>query len=241
MNIYVLTFFVAFVGAAASSNCVNPCKDVKHGDDVFSQKEDLRDCTKFYVCKGQIPTDHMDCEHGLSFDPDMNDGDGGCWVKDPREITDCYSKDEGEGTLGQWSEWSTCSSTCGQGYTKRQRECTGPGDCVGPCEEEIDCDLPSCKGTLGHWSDWSECSIFSDQGKKHRKRKCGGDGDCDGPLEEERDCPDLPSCKEAPGQWSDWSEYSAPCGELRRRTWKCIGPGDCEGLVIDEEKETCDD
>ena len=60
------------------------------------------------------------------------------------------------------------------------------------------------------------------------------------PLEEEKDCPDLPSCKGASGQWSDWSEYSATCGGLRGRTWKCIGPGDCEGLVIDEEKETCD-
>ena len=100
--------------------------------------------------------------------------------------------------------------------------------------------LPTCKGTLGQWSEWSACSATCGQGKQQRKRNCHGHGDCDGPLEDERDCPDLPNCKGAPGQWSDWSYFSATCGELRRRTWKCIGPGDCEGLVIDEEKETCD-
>ena len=68
----------------------NPCKDVKHGDDIVLKK-DRQNCKKFYVCQGQLQMDHIECGHSLSFSPDMNNGDGGCGHKDPREIIDCYS------------------------------------------------------------------------------------------------------------------------------------------------------
>ena len=149
----------------------------------------------------------------------------------------------GEGTLGEWSSWSECSSTCDQGKQQRKRECFGPGNCDQHLEEERYCpDLPSCKGTLGEWSEWSECSIFSDQGKQQRERKCHGHGDCDGlgPLEEERDCPDLPSCKGTLGEWSEWSECSATCDQgKQQRKRKCIGSGDCDGDL--EEERDCPD
>ena len=91
MNIYVLTVFVVFASVAASSENYNPCKDGKHGDDIYFKK-DPRDCTKYYVCHGQI-AHHFDCAPGLSFDSDMHNGDGGCNYKDPRMIPDCYSEE----------------------------------------------------------------------------------------------------------------------------------------------------
>ena len=55
-------------------------------------KKDPRDCTKYYVCHGQI-AHHFDCAPGLSFDSDMHNGDGGCNYKDPRMIPDCFSEE----------------------------------------------------------------------------------------------------------------------------------------------------
>ena len=96
-------------------------------------------------------------------------------------------------------------------------------------------------GTLGRWSEWSKCSATCGQGKQQRNRECFGPRDCDGHLEEERNCPDLPSCKGRLGQWSDWSECSATCGRggYRKRTRKCIGPGDCHGLGHLKNLQNC--
>ena len=183
MNIYVLTVFVVFVSVTASSKCVNPCKDVKDGDADYI-KEDPLDCTKYFECHGKIPH-RKDCPGGTSFDPE----NGGCIGEDDFWIGDCKS---GEGTLGQWSEWSECSIFSDQGKHQRQRECTGPGDCVGHCEDERDCpDLPSCKGAPGQWSDWSEYSATC-EGLRRRAWKCIGPGDCEGLVidKEEEICPD---------------------------------------------------
>ena len=76
-------------GSSNEPTLFNSCEDVKHGYVVL--KKDLRNCKKFYVCQGQLQMDHIECGHSLSFSPDMNNGDGGCGHKDPREIIDCYS------------------------------------------------------------------------------------------------------------------------------------------------------
>ena len=111
----------------------------------------------------------------------------------PWYLEDC------KGTLGQWTNWSTCSTTCGEGTQQHKRRCNGPGDCngLGRLEEERDCpDLPLCKGTLGQWSQWSECSTTCGEGTQQRQKRCIGPGDCNGlgNLEEERVCLDLPNC-----------------------------------------------
>ena len=98
-----------------------------------------------------------------------------------------------QGTIGQWSEWSQCSATCGEGTQQRQRRCIGPGDCdgLGDLEEERECPgLSPCKGTLGQWSEWSQCSATCGQGTQQRQRRCIGPGDCDGlgHLEDLRKC-----------------------------------------------------
>ena len=54
-----------------------------------------------------------------------------------------------QGTIGPWSEWSTCSVTCGYGGKQvRTRACIGQYSCVGHKIERRTCDIIPCKGKL---------------------------------------------------------------------------------------------
>ena len=53
----------------------------------------------------------------------------------------------------EWSEWTSCSSTCGGGKTKRTRECVLPDGsrssslyCPGDSKEETTCNENKCPG-----------------------------------------------------------------------------------------------
>ena len=58
------------------------------------------------------------------------------------------------GAWGEWKEWSECSTTCGLGTMKRQRECKNPephfeGDfCPGEGEESVECKDEECPSEL---------------------------------------------------------------------------------------------
>lgn len=44
---------------------------------------------------------------------------------------------------GCWSDWSSCSSSCGTGKSERRRQCLTPGGCVGDAIQ-----YQTCEGTL---------------------------------------------------------------------------------------------
>ena len=56
------------------------------------------------------------------------------------------------GGYAEWSDWTQCSESCGDGKQFRTRTCTNPEpqfggyDCedVGEAEEEMDCNLRPC-------------------------------------------------------------------------------------------------
>ncbi|ELU01099.1 hypothetical protein CAPTEDRAFT_83835, partial [Capitella teleta] len=91
-----------------------------------------------------------------------------------------------DGTWMDWTDWSTCSASCGAGIKHRKRTCDGqsgngrkcPGNdlhndfCV-EAECPAEC-VPDVDGTWMDWTGWSTCSASCGAGIKHRKRTCDG-------------------------------------------------------------------
>ena len=59
-----------------------------------------------------------------------------------------------DGNWAQWSNWSTCSATCGHGKVYRRRTCDSPAPsnggkpCAGLGHESAECRMTSCPGML---------------------------------------------------------------------------------------------
>ncbi|XP_060078377.1 uncharacterized protein LOC132557864 [Ylistrum balloti] len=85
--------------------------------------------------------------------------------------------------LGEWSNWSPCSSSCGKGTAIRSRVClTTAVDCQNkPSHQTRICIEPTCPKVtvlpqvLSPWSKWSSCSVTCGLGHETRSRVCDGD------------------------------------------------------------------
>ena len=73
-----------------------------------------------------------------------------------------------EGTWGEWSPWSGCSSTCGGGSQSRSRLCNSPSpsegvaDCPGEYSELLECNTESCKiSTVFYLNIGTKLKVFS--------------------------------------------------------------------------------
>ncbi|XP_062609288.1 A disintegrin and metalloproteinase with thrombospondin motifs adt-1-like [Saccostrea cucullata] len=103
------------------------------------------------------------------------------------------------GSWSSWSEWNTCSKSCGNGTKDRSRDCNNPtpmygGDfCNGSSMNTTLCNTDECPspidGGWGSWGSWSLCTKTCDAGTKYRSRSCnnpypqyGGAG-CSGTLQ----------------------------------------------------------
>lgn len=99
-----------------------------------------------------------------------------------------------------WSNWSDCSTTCGNGTQLRERSCTAPApqyggkDCIGRSRQVQDCFTRHCPVHCEwlEFSVWSPCSATCDGGTTSRIRSFvpalhGGD-DCSGDLMEVVPC-----------------------------------------------------
>ncbi|CAH3124523.1 unnamed protein product [Pocillopora meandrina] len=85
------------------------------------------------------------------------------------------------GSWTEWSDWGSCSLTCGDGgIKKRIRTCTNPPpangglECEGAGEETEACKAGECPvdGKWGEWSDWGVCSRSCGTGIQSRFRDC---------------------------------------------------------------------
>ncbi|KAK3728739.1 hypothetical protein QZH41_002662 [Actinostola sp. cb2023] len=107
-----------------------------------------------------------------------------------------------DGNFTEWSNWSNCTRTCGNGIQQRMRTCTNPppanggANCTGHTNETQHCNPNHCP-VNGHWSDWSDwsyCNRPCDTGEEKRTRTCTnptpqyGGKDCKGHKNESTEC-----------------------------------------------------
>ncbi|XP_062864238.1 adhesion G protein-coupled receptor B3 [Trichomycterus rosablanca] len=121
----------------------------------------------------------------------------------------------GDPGADEWSQWSSCSVTCGQGLQVRTRTCitTYGTHCSGPLRETRVCNNTApcpVHGVWEEWSPWSLCSFTCGRGHRTRTRVCmppqhGGRG-CDGPETQSKLC-NIALCP-VDGQWQEWSAWS---------------------------------
>ncbi|XP_036394736.1 adhesion G protein-coupled receptor B1 isoform X1 [Megalops cyprinoides] len=145
----------------------------------------------------------------------------------------------------EWSPWSVCSVTCGEGWQSRTRFCISSSystQCSGPLREQRPCNNSAVcpvHGAWDEWSPWSLCSSTCGRGYRERTRTCkppqfGGDP-CDGPPRQTKFC-NIAVCPVDGiwNEWSSWSSCSASCSNgTMQRTRECNGPSyggsECRG------------
>lgn len=101
-----------------------------------------------------------------------------------------------------WSEWGSCSVTCGKGKEARTNECEPPAHGGKPCSEDNkandetrDCETKLCPidGSYKPWNEYGTCSVTCGKGKQTRTRECeppknGGKPCLDNGKTESKDC-----------------------------------------------------
>ncbi|XP_067016400.1 SCO-spondin-like isoform X2 [Acropora muricata] len=154
------------------------------------------------------------------------------------------------GGWSNWTTWSACSRTCGNGKQISKRYCNNPPPkyggrgCFGKSTRSRVCHIKPCSvnGRWSKWAVWSSCSKTCGSGTQIRVRSCTNpppkyEGKCVGPNIQTKSC----LVKRCPvnGRWSSWSAWtkcSKACGngtKTRLRTCtnppsmnggKCVGP-----------------
>ncbi|XP_065553840.1 adhesion G protein-coupled receptor B2 isoform X1 [Lathamus discolor] len=109
-----------------------------------------------------------------------------------------YMAQTGDPAAEEWSQWSVCSLTCGQGSQVRTRSCVSSPYgtlCSGLLRETRTCNnTATCPADSkwGPWNHWSLCSKTCDTGWQRRFRMCEGSGmqgyPCEGSGEEVKTC-----------------------------------------------------
>ncbi|NWU17318.1 AGRB2 protein, partial [Cephalopterus ornatus] len=160
-----------------------------------------------------------------------------------------YMAQTGDPAAEEWSQWSVCSLTCGQGSQVRTRSCVSSPYgtlCSGllretrACNNTATCPVP---GAWEEWSPWSLCSVTCGRGARTRTRRCvasrrGGNA-CAGPELQAKPC-NIAICP-VEGQWLEWgawSRCSVTCANgTQQRTRKCSvsahGWAECRGAHAD--------
>lgn len=178
-----------------------------------------------------------------------------CWADTVECVGNCVS------TWGLWTEWTTCTSSCGPGKQTSVRRCTLAGKVVSPskCNQDgkaravrtRECNTMMCN-TWGKWVSGNCAVICGGAGIATRSRECVGKGlqaprgqlDDKNCYEKKEFCGTDP-CPVSYQPWSEWGECSNLCSPgVKTRTRKCVTNGyaefgDCSALGSALEEKPC--
>ncbi|XP_034092626.1 adhesion G protein-coupled receptor B2 isoform X18 [Gymnodraco acuticeps] len=163
-----------------------------------------------------------------------------------------FQAQTGDPAAEEWSQWSVCSLTCGQGWQVRTRSCVSSPYgtlCSGALRETRMCNnTASCPGDPGisgsvhglweEWSSWSLCSVTCGRGSRTRTRKCVNGSAamaCGYPETQTKLC-NIAVCP-VEGQWLEWGPWlkcSVTCNtgsqqRQRRCSASVHGWAECNG------------
>lgn len=152
-----------------------------------------------------------------------------------------------ECTWSDWSAWSYCSASCGEGLQTRKRWVAiaaqgGVQNCDGSSEQRQSCETPCAPGVQCHWDvwqDWSECTASCGGGWHQRVRALSASSnrtECNMAAgHQEEPCRETPcvSC------WSEWSTCSQSCSGLRTRRNKASCPSASQEELCNVEACDC--
>ncbi|KAH9509326.1 hypothetical protein Btru_046779 [Bulinus truncatus] len=148
--------------------------------------------------------------------------------------------------IGQWSDWSACSTVCGIGNTTRTRYIKYPVCGGANCTETVDRQSQLCENyvnidcVMSPWSEWTECKLNNSlcgEGTKKRQRSVVTNGQCNGqpcPASEEIALCYGPCCVTdcKVGNWTDFGFCSTQCGEGKKnRTRPILVAQSCGGVA----------
>lgn len=165
-----------------------------------------------------------------------------------------------DGGYSEWSNFSSCSASCGRGTRTKTRTCTQPEPnffgrpCVGAKSETITCLVRECpvNGGFTDWSEFGSCSVSCGVGVRRRTRLCEkpkprhGGLDCKGDTVETAACKFSVDCPVDGGftEWSKFTTCSVTCGiGFQWRSRNCTNPAPkhggkmCKGAI--KEKHHC--
>ncbi|XP_048746179.2 uncharacterized protein LOC125658800 [Ostrea edulis] len=149
------------------------------------------------------------------------------------------------GGWDMWSNWGSCTVTCGGGTQTRSRSCSKPSpqygglDCTGPKTSSQDCNTHNCPidGGFTNWGSWGTCTVTCGGGTQTRTRSCTsptpqyGGANCVGTTSQTQDC-NTQVCI-IDGAWSTWGAWgtcSVSCGGGKRsRARTCSNPKPANG------------
>lgn len=167
-----------------------------------------------------------------------------------------------DGGFSEWTIFSKCTKSCGNGTQQRTRNCSNPEpkhggrECssLGPHTETRKCNTHHCpiNGGYTQWTQFSHCSKTCGTGIKKRLRFCSnpkpkyGGSSCAhlGAAEDVQNCVMPRRCPVHGGftEWSKFSECTRSCGVgIKNRTRYCTNPipmhggKDCIGVAIEIE------
>lgn len=146
------------------------------------------------------------------------------------------------GNIYVWSQWSSCTRSCGSGIQWRFRMCEG---CKGPEGEMKTCNMQQCKNEgWANWQGWTQCSqTCGKDSTRSRKRDCRsgiyGNAVCKGVSKQFQTC-SLPTCSQW-SNWNNWQACSVTCGTgTKRRTRTCNRNGNDKCIGSWSQTELCD-